>query len=345
MIEETDIEIFLPDSHFKEWTPRAEKNDSEGVAEVGQRTEEWQEQRKGNWTGSQIKELMSCNSKGGRKSWIDPSKVHDFGETSIKYIFQNAMERKTGRYLEGATTKEMLYGTNVEGWAFRRAEEFFHKKGLFLKKVGFKQFGEIPTAGASADGVAQTIKEEVKATIEIKCCTSWGTYYDRTFDFLDEKGKDFWQTQTQMEAWGVDLTYYIVISPPKDFRKYLKVLYLQGNDSEAFEQLYEEWLNETEIHIQEVKKSPIHVDCLMQRIEIAESTISEFLETGKNIRDILYSKIDFSKDVSKYVETEESPLNQEEINEINVVDEVLVLGQEEEKKQVNFDEIEEDLPF
>lgn len=259
--------------------------DQESFSEKLQRTEQWQEERRGNWTGSAIKELMSCGRSGGSKSWTDELKHLDFGKNSIKYIFANAMERKTGRYIQGPTTAEMIYGTITEPLSYRRANEELKKKGLMLKKVGFQTFPGIPTAGVSSDAVIVKIDEPetIVASGEIKACTSWGTYFDRTFEGTHDKSKDFWQTQAQMVAWDVDKTLYIVLSPPKNFRKYI--------NKETVEDLYDDWVSETEMHIEEIKRSDIHVQNMLKRISIGERVIFKYLETQNNIAEILDDEV------------------------------------------------------
>lgn len=253
-----------------------------------QRTELWQEERRGNWTGSQFKNCMTCNAKGGRLDWFNNEKVYFFSEGALKYIFANAMERKTGRYIQSDSTKEMKYGTIIEPLIFRRAAEKLLESGLVLEKVGYKAFDEIPTAGVSSDAI---VKREFDGQIvgsgEFKACASWSSLYDRTFDLMDEKGTDFWQTQGQMLAWDVEENYYVVASPPKDINVYLRV--------ENIMDYYEEWCEETEITIQIIKKSPIHLNALKQRIQIMESTVNRWLEEDGNLKEILYEEIDFFK--------------------------------------------------
>lgn len=306
-----------------------------------QRTEQWQEERRGNWTGSQIKNLMSCDRKGGKLNWFDKEKAYKFSEGAVKYIFSNAMERITGRYIQTSTTKEMAYGTKIEPLIFKRASELLKEIGE-LKKVGFKTFEDFPTAGVSSDSILE-VENKIIASVEMKACTSWGTLYERTFELTDETSIDFWQTQTQMIAWNVNQTYYIVVSPPKDIMVYLK--------AEDIESLYDFWCNETEITIEIIKKSEIHCNAIYKRIQIAENTVNHWIQNQKsNLKTILYENIekfkqaenqfqevpkvkfqDISFDSNSLIETTK------EIQEIQV--------NSEEIKQTYFDDISKILPF
>ena len=72
-----------------------------------QRTEDWHKKRLGNWTGSKIKNIMSCSPKGSKMSWSDDAKVYEFSKGAIKYVYSRAMERKTQRYIETPSSKAM----------------------------------------------------------------------------------------------------------------------------------------------------------------------------------------------------------------------------------------------
>lgn len=278
-IEKSDLEI----DNFQEETEDYQEQETDL-----QRTEIWREERRGNWTGSQFKNCMTCNAKGGKLDWVNNDKVYYFSEGAIKYIFANAMERKTGRYIQTDSTKEMKYGTIIEPLIFRRAAEELAKNGLVLKKVGFKSFDDFPTAGVSSDAIVlDELKQEIIGSGEFKACASWSTLYERTFELLDEKSIDFWQTQGQMLAWNVSKNWYVVASPPKDINVYLR--------AENIIDYYEEWCTETEITIQVVDKSPIHLNALKQRIQIMESTVNRYLEEDGNLKEILYEEIDYFK--------------------------------------------------
>lgn len=338
--EESDIDLGIDLSKNTESKSQPKKS-----ADL-QRTEEWREERRGNWTGSQIKALMSCSSRGSRKSWMDETKFLDFGDGSLKYIYSNAKERETGRYLETDSTKEMKYGTAVEDFVLWRANKMIESQGLYLEKVGFKMFEDIATAGVSSDAVVRKMSDNsIVASAEIKACSSWGTLFDRTFDLVDEKGKDFWQIQAQMEAWKVNETFYFVASPPKDINKYLGLLNAQ---SDVKDDLYVDWCNETEIEYQVIEKSPIHIINLRKRIEIAEEIITKYLETKENIRNIMYQTIDNHKGVEKIVIPERAVelISEEEVVETTEEIKMIETSFEEIKVvKINDEDFHDDLPF
>ncbi len=197
--EESDIKL---DMIFIDSDAIEEDNETEQL----QRTEKWKQDRSGNWTSSIKKDLMSCSRETARMSWNEKEKVFGFGKTALKAIYNAAMQRKTGRYIDkGDGTKKMQYGTKVEPLIFTIAAEKLKHLGV-LSEVGFKYFPTVPTAGVSADGVLY-INESLRKVIavyEAKACKNWETHFDRTFDLRDEKGTDFWQTQDHMTAYEVD---------------------------------------------------------------------------------------------------------------------------------------------
>lgn len=256
-----------------------------------QRTDKWREDRLGRWTGSQQKNLMSCSGSGGKLSWNDIDKLFHFGTTALKYIYENAMERKTGRYIDmGPGTKEMQYGTKVEPLIQKATKKKLKEMGVVgkIKDVGFKQFPTMPNAGVSSDSILIDKDKNTIASVEMKACTSWGTHYERTFEAVDEKGMDFWQTQGQMIAWSVDKTYYVVSEPPINISKYL---YHDGDIMD----LYNDFLQECPISIQVIKASKTHQNALLRRIAIAENALSQFLNKGGHLKEVLYKSIDFYK--------------------------------------------------
>lgn len=257
-----------------------EPEQSEQTEIIEQRSEEWFKQRSFCYTGSKGKTIMACSPRGAKMSWDNPDKINEFSSGIISYIYETAMQRKTNRYIKGASTTDMKYGTIVEPLIEKRSrEQYFNAKGLVRVPVGFKTFPNRPYAGASSDDII-TKNDEIIAVVENKACSSWGTHYKRTYENTDESSIDFWQTQMEMIAWEVDLCYYIVISPPTDIMKYV---YYDGDIMD----LYDEWCSETEMTIEEIKRSPIHCDALLKRIDILEKVTVEFLETNEKIDVIL----------------------------------------------------------
>lgn len=265
-----------------------------------QRTEKWKEQRRGRWTGSQLKNLMACSPGKSKLGWDDINRLFAFGKTSIKYIYENAMERKTGRYIdEGDGTQQMRYGTVVEPLIQKAAKKKLKKHGK-LKQVGFRKFPTMPNAGVSSDSVIKK-KKKVVATVEMKACTNWQTHYDRTFDLVDPTSKDFWQVQGQLLAWEVDLCYYVIAEPPSDIKKYL---YYSGDIMD----LYKDFCEECPITIIEVKPFKVEMHALLKRICIAENALNDWLATGGSLEEVLDKTIEFYHEHPKKLEEYIAPL-------------------------------------
>lgn len=334
--EQSDIDLGIDVSH--------ENNKSTGL----QRTPEWFEQRRGQYNASEGKTLMTCSPKYAKASWHNPDKYLAFSDGSLKYIFKKAKERQTGRIIETTSTNQMKYGTAIEDLIFRRGNEMLKEKGFYLEKVGYKTFDDIPTAGASSDAIVKRISDnQIIASGEMKACVSWETLFERTFEATDEKSIDFWQTLQQMLAWNVEQSYYFVASPPSDIKKYIY--------SDDIESMYEEWCNETELHIEIIERSEIHAANLKKRMMIAEETIQRYLETNENIRNLLYEVIEEFRNNQVVTEDEKSEfeLQQEKEKELTTEeifdsviteDEIPVLEKEPEKEIQSIEDID-DLPF
>lgn len=237
-----------------------------------QRTKQWREDRRGNWTGSQLKNLMSSVQGKARLAWDNLDRVFAFGATAIKYLYSNAMERKTGRWIDdGDGSWAMQYGTKVEPLIKKATKEILKDMGVLgkLKAVGYKKFPNMPNAGVSSDSVV-VLDGKTVASVEMKACTNWGTHYERTFDSTDDKSNDFWQLQGQMIAHEVDICYYAVAQPPANIKDYL---FYDGDIMD----LHEQFKKECKVSVEIVKKSKLHQAALIKRIIIAEETIGDWL--------------------------------------------------------------------
>jgi hypothetical protein len=316
--EESDIDLggFLGNSDIDLGVKISEEIN--GTVDL-QRTAEWFEQRRGKYNASESKTLMTCTQKYAKSSWHNPYKYLAFSDGALKYIFKKAKERQTGRIIETPSTAQMKYGTAIEDLIFRRGNEILKEKGLYLEKVGYKTFDDIPNAGASCDSIVKKISNgSVVASGEMKACTSWDTFFERTFDNTDEKSMDFWQTLQQMLAWNVSESYYFVASPPSDINKYIY--------SDNIDEMYDEWCDETELSVEIIERSEIHADNLRKRMLIAEEVIRRYLETNENIREILYEVIE----ECRYSEPE------------NIV---IISNEKSESKEIKSIEYIDDVPF
>ena len=79
-----------------------------------QRTEEWLEKRKGRFTGSKIKDLMSSGRSSSKMQWGRIEKTVDFGAKAERYIYQVGKERLTGLRGMNISSKQMQHGTDSE---------------------------------------------------------------------------------------------------------------------------------------------------------------------------------------------------------------------------------------
>lgn len=248
--------------------------------------EQFHTARNGLWSGTIIKRLMACNKKGGKMQWSDPDKYFEFSDGIVKLIYSRCMQRKTKNWIETKPTAEMRYGTRVEPLILALGAEFIP---LDIEEVKFKAFADFPTAGATADSVGKK-EGKVKAVVEAKGCTSWETHFNRTFNRMDEKDIDFWQTQTEMRAWEVDLCYYLVASPPRDMYKYLNY------DGDIMD-LKEDFRKECIISVEEVVASPFHQKAIMERVIFAESVVDKWMEVGGHIKELFDKMLDEKKGV------------------------------------------------
>ena len=205
-----------------------------------QRTKEWLEDRRGNFTGSKMKDLMSCGRSTAKLQWGTVEKLIDFGRTAEKYIYNVGKERLTGLMSQRITSKQMYHGIIHEPLLIEKLLE----DGVIenYKPCKFKKFKD-HNGGASPDGTVVYQNQEMG--LETKCCVSWDGHFARCYDVIDEKHDDFWQFQTEMMALEVDKLLYVVASPMT--------------------------IEDYEIKI--IDASPIHQKALLQRILIADAAI------------------------------------------------------------------------
>lgn len=209
-----------------------------------QRTEKWFEARRGRFTGSEIKKLMTCDRSAAKYEWGRPEKIISLGDTAIKYIYSKAKERQRNKTIHTAESSAMRYGKSQEEIVFEMIKEKYPN----IEKVDFLEF--IPgVAGASADGRGTEIG------IEIKCPTSWDSVYDRYETVIDQSHDDFWQLQSEMLALGVNRMLYVVAEPS--------------------ENIFEP--NITDINEKWVMASPVHQEAIKQRCMLGDMIIKKYL--------------------------------------------------------------------
>lgn len=217
-----------------------------------QRTEAWLEDRRGMFTGSKGKEFMSSGVKSKNKMWGDPEKTIDFGSAAEKYIYSVGMERNTGLLSMKKSAKQMDHGTTHEPLLIQQ----LLKDGVVsdIEELGFERFKEWPTGGASVDGRCIYVCTKERVGLEIKCTVSWDGHYDRMYEPIHDKHKDFWQFQFEMLSLGINKLLYVV-AYPMQVEKY----------------------DVTVIHA-----SPVHQRCIIERCKIADAAIDLWSEYPRN---------------------------------------------------------------
>lgn len=306
--------------------------------------EDFHKARNGKWSGTVVKRLMACNSKGGRLSWADEEKALCFSNSVKSLIYERYKMRVTGKYIESKGTKEMQYGTRVEPLILAIGRELirdwllkenpsYKAKNITTEPVKFKSFDDIPNAGATSDSVTRYI-DEVIATTEAKACTTWTTHFKRCFDPMDEKDIDFWQTQTQMISWNVDKCFYLVAEPPKDFGKYL---YYDGDIMD----LLEEFKNECTVTLQVVKQSLFHQLAIKRRIIFAEKVVNALIDSNSSkVEDVYTELLDEEKGIIYELPTQETEHAEPDIEQIQVIDHIEVEPIKGELLHDGFEELE-----
>lgn len=280
-----------------------------------QRTKEWHQQRLGNWTGSRIKSIMSCNSAGGKMSWDNEDKIYEFSKGVLKYIYSRAKERQSGKIINTPSSAVMDYGTKVEPYIIKAS-------GEDVKEVGYKEHPNIKHLGASSDGII----EQLPAVVEIKACTNWETHYNRTFENVNEKSIDFWQTQLEMLVWDFDKCVYLVSEPPENIFDYINE-----------RKVYEDFAKECKISKQIIKSSKFHQKAIIERVKIVDKVCERWINNGGDLLDIFYKTLDEFKNTDNMNEVSSFNNKVESVKSINVSNEEIV--SEEFKNRFS------DLPF
>lgn len=217
-----------------------------------QRTEAWLADRKGHFTGSKGKEFMSSGKKSAKKVWGDVEKTVDFGAAAEKYIYSVGMERTTGILSQNSSSKQMDHGTKHEPLLIEQLEN----DGVIsdVEELGFEKFKEWPTGGASIDGRCIYVNTKERIGLEIKCTVSWDGHYERMYEPIHDKHKDFWQFQFEMLALNIDKLLYVV-AMPMQVEKY---------------------------DVSIIEASKVHQRCIIERCKIADAAIELWDEYPRN---------------------------------------------------------------
>ena len=203
--------------------------------EILQKTKDWYISRLGNFTASEISELMVS----GRK------KEEVFGKTALAYINKKKAERRLSldtiedeekwlRFcnLYYPSNRYMDYGTENEDVA---RQLYIEATGNSVEQVG-SMTSSIPFFSASPDGLVQEL--DSKGVIEIKCpkIESAQMYIDNVIDSESLKAvkpEYYWQTQCEMLMAQADFCDFVVYCEFFDQQLYVVRLRPVKEDQEA----------------------------------------------------------------------------------------------------------------
>lgn len=157
---------------------------------IEQRTEEWNNQRKGKFTASEIYKLMG---------------VKGLGETGKTYAIEKAIEELYGKVDDDFISFDMQRGIEIEPLAFNYFSDVMDLKFIKVTNCGF--FDNCEHSGASPDGL---VGED--SILEIKCPKA-STFF-KLVATNDIDPKYYYQMQMQMIATKRNKGYffnYIII--------------------------------------------------------------------------------------------------------------------------------------
>lgn len=187
-----------------------------------QRTEDWFAARLGKVTASRVADVVAKTKTG-------------YSASRANYMAELICERLTGRQGDNYQNAAMVWGTETEPMA-RAAYEA--ETGLLVKGVGFVPHPTLSMAGASPDGLVDTV--ETLGLVEIKCPNT-ATHIDT---ILTETipAKYITQMQWQMACTGRSWCDFISYDPrvPEKMRLWIKRV---ERDDKLIEQLEHEVTN------------------------------------------------------------------------------------------------------
>lgn len=163
-----------------------------------QQNEQWDKDRRGNWTGSNFKKLKG---KGKTKDAV-------FSDTGMTYIRMKVAER-FGSYEEEARGKALDWGNKYEPVAIQ-AYEF--KRSTLVEPVGFVLHDKYNFMGSSADGIIEC-GTDGRGGIEVKCPHNPSNHIRYATDekyLLKEHGE---QIYGNMEVLNLDFMDFISFDP------------------------------------------------------------------------------------------------------------------------------------
>ena len=151
---------------------------------IEQRTEEWNNQRKGKFTASEIYKLMG---------------VKGLGETGKTYAIEKAIEQLYGEVDENFVSFDMQKGIELEPLAFAKFSDIMSLQFVKVEKCGF--FVNCEHSGASPDGLVGDY-----GILEIKCPKASTFFKLVATGIIDDKY--LYQMQMQMIATKRNKAYF-----------------------------------------------------------------------------------------------------------------------------------------
>ena len=166
-----------------------------------QGTEEWFKARLGKVTASRVADVITKTKSG-------------YSTSRDNYMAQLICERLTGQQGESFSNAAMAWGSETEPLA-RSAYE--NARGLLVTEVGFVNHPNIEMAGASPDGLVETL-----GMLEIKCPNT-ATHID-TLLSLAVPSKYNTQMQWQMRCCDRKWCDFVSFDPrlPQDLQLFIK---------------------------------------------------------------------------------------------------------------------------
>ena len=214
-----------------------------------QRSADWFEARRGCFTGSKVKELMSCDRSAAKLEWGRPEKILMLGEAAKKYIYVKARERQARKIIKEPASYAMKFGTENE--TVIRDLFLYENTHLQFVATDFVKINEY--LGASPDGLLLGYNE--KFALEIKANTNFGSEFERVIEPFALGHIDFWQVQCEMLALQVGKCYYVAAEPPENI----------------FEPVIEK------INVQIVAAVPVLQHAILERARLGNDIIERYL--------------------------------------------------------------------
>lgn len=154
-----------------------ETTDKQGSAE-------WFENRRGNFTGSKISNLLG---------------IKGLGKTGETYAFEQAVEKLYGRLEEPFLSYDMQRGIDLEPLAFKKFQDLKEPEFITARECSFYGYGE--NGGASPDGITSD-----NGVLEIKCPKPNTFFKVMSTNEIDKKY--YAQMQLEMMATGTEKAYF-----------------------------------------------------------------------------------------------------------------------------------------